>query len=193
MVTRNRARLVDPLPVHVYLHGGAFTRGGIAYRPWQGETMARKQNIVSVIIQYRLGILGFAALPELEALTTGPGSGLYGLLDQTLALKWVKAHIGAFGGDPARITLGGESAGGHSVCFHLAYPPSQRLFTQAVMASFACPLPKPAGAGATYTRRLIDTNPGAGCSAMRGAALVGCLRALHEGRLLHVSRARLGV
>ena len=105
---------VGSLPVLVYFYGGGFAAGdGSEYR-YDGESMAR-HGIVAVTVNYRLGIFGFMAHPELTAGSAHHASGNYGLLDQVAALEWVKRNIAAFGGNPDHVTIGGESAGSMSV------------------------------------------------------------------------------
>jgi para-nitrobenzyl esterase len=119
------------LPVLVYFYGGGFTAGdGSEYR-YDGESMA-KRGIVAVTVNYRLGIFGFLAHPELTKESAHHCSGNYGLLDQHAALEWVQQNIAAFGGDPARVTIAGESAGSISVCAQMASPLSKGLFAGAI-------------------------------------------------------------
>lgn len=119
------------LPVLVYLYGGGFTCGdGSEYR-YDGESMA-KRGIVAVTVNYRLGVFGFLAHPELTKESPHHSSGNYGLLDQHAALEWVKQNIAAFGGDPGRVTIAGESAGSISVCAQMASPLSKGLFAGAI-------------------------------------------------------------
>ncbi|RFA27974.1 hypothetical protein CAI21_13730 [Alkalilimnicola ehrlichii] len=122
----------ENLPVMVWIHGGAFTggSGGAAYDP----TRLVKQDIVVVSINYRLGALGFLAHPALVD-EQGGTAGAYGLLDQKLALEWVQENIGAFGGNPANVTIFGESAGGHSVLSLMASPLTEGLFHKAIVQS----------------------------------------------------------
>jgi para-nitrobenzyl esterase len=119
------------LPVLVYFYGGGFSAGdGSEYR-YDGESMARR-GIVAVTVNYRLGILGFFAHPDLTKESPHHSSGNYGLLDQHAALEWVQQNIAAFGGDPARVTIAGESAGSISVCAQMASPLSKGLFAGAI-------------------------------------------------------------
>ncbi len=121
----------DRLPVLIYFHGGGFVTGdGSEYR-YDGESMAR-QGIVVVTVNYRLGIFGFFSHPELTRESPHNASGNYGFLDQNAALKWIKANIGNFGGNPERITIGGESAGGSSVNAHMASPLSKHIIAGAI-------------------------------------------------------------
>ncbi len=125
------------LPVMVWIHGGAYTLGSGS--DYDASTFARKHGVV-VTLNYRLGALGFLALPALTG-EGGGASGNYGLLDQQAALKWVQANIAAFGGDPGSVTIAGESAGGMSVCAHLASPGSAGLFRKAIIQSGLCTSP----------------------------------------------------
>lgn len=119
------------LPVLVYFYGGGFIAGdGSEYR-YDGESMA-KRGIVAVTVNYRLGIFGFLAHPDLTKESAHHSSGNYGLLDQHAALEWVQQNIAAFGGDPERVTIGGESAGSISVCAQMASPLSRGLFAGAI-------------------------------------------------------------
>ncbi len=122
------------LPVFVYIHGGGFTSGSSA-RDGQ-DLLVRRDGIIGVTLNYRLGALGFLALPQMQAEDRAAGDA--GLLDQQLALRWVRDNVAAFGGDPARVTIGGESAGGYSVCAHLVAPGSRGLFQQALIQSGSC-------------------------------------------------------
>ncbi len=122
------------LPVYVYIHGGGFATGS-GVKDTQ-EKIVQENGVVGVSLNYRLGALGFLALPSLDGGDRQTGD--YGLLDQQAALRWVHANIAAFGGDPDRVTIGGESAGGWSVCAHLAAPGSKGLFAQALMQSGSC-------------------------------------------------------
>jgi carboxylesterase type B len=97
-------------PVYVYIYGGGFSEGSGAVPVYDGEGLARK-GIVVVTFNYRLGVLGFLAHPELTKESPNQASGNYGLLDQIAALRWVRDNIEGFGGDPACVTIGGQSAG----------------------------------------------------------------------------------
>jgi len=124
------------LPVLVYFYGGGFAAGDGSEARYDGESMAQK-GIVAITINYRLGIFGFFAHPELSAETSYHGSGNYGLMDQIAALVWVKKNIAAFGGDPKHITIAGESAGSIAVFGQMASPLSRNLIAGAIGESGA--------------------------------------------------------
>jgi para-nitrobenzyl esterase len=121
-------------PVLVYFYGGGFVAGDGSEPRYDGETMA-KRGIVSVTVNYRLGVFGFMAHPELTKESPNHASGNYGLLDQQAAIQWVRKNIAAFGGDPAHITIAGESAGSWSVSAQLAAPASKDLIVGAIAES----------------------------------------------------------
>lgn len=124
------------LPVLVYFYGGGFVAGDGSESRYDGETLAKK-GIVVVTLNYRLGIFGFFAHPELTKESPNNASGNYGLLDQNAALVWVKKNIAAFGGDPNKITIAGESAGSISVSAQMASPLSKNLIAGAIGQSGA--------------------------------------------------------
>ncbi|MGO8816748.1 MAG: carboxylesterase/lipase family protein [Terriglobia bacterium] len=121
-------------PVFVYLYGGGFMEGSAAVPVYDGEGLAKK-GLVMVTINYRLGILGFLALPELTCESGHQASGNYGLLDQIAALRWVHENISHFGGDATRVTIAGQSAGGMSVHDLTASPLARGLFQRAIVES----------------------------------------------------------
>ena len=126
------------LPVLVWIHGGAFYRGSGGDELSDGARLARRTHAIVVTINYRLGALGFLsqrALAKEQGKDTLPAVGL---LDQREALRWVQRNIAAFGGDPAKVTLDGESAGAWSECAQLTMPGSRGLFAQAIIQSGAC-------------------------------------------------------
>ncbi len=124
----------EKLPVLIYFYGGGlFTGDGSEFR-YDGESMARK-GIVTLTVNYRLNVFGFMAHPELSAESPHHGSGNYGFLDQLAALEWVRDNIAAFGGDPDRVTIAGESAGSVSVSAQMASPLSKDLIAGAIGSS----------------------------------------------------------
>jgi para-nitrobenzyl esterase len=160
-------------PVMVWIHGGAFVNG--SSNVYDARWLAARGDIVVVTVNYRLGTLGFLAHPSLGA----PGDvGNYGLADQQAALRWVRDNISAFGGDPQKVTLAGESAGAMSVCDHLVAPASSGLFRAAVIQSGPCQaqadLP-------TAQQRSLEYAAGVGCGDPATAA--DCLRALPTDKL----------
>ena len=120
----------EKLPVLVWIHGGAFREGSGGALQFIGETLAAK-GIVVVTINYRMGALGFMAHPELTR-EQGGVSGNYGLMDQIAALRWVHENIAAFGGDPEKVTIDGQSAGSMSVSAMLATDQTRGLFRAAI-------------------------------------------------------------
>jgi para-nitrobenzyl esterase len=129
-------RTTKDLPVLVYYYGGGFVAGDASEPRYDGESMAKK-GIVVVTVNYRLNIFGCLALPELSAEAPYKASGNYGLLDQVAALKWVQKNIAAFGGNPRKVTIAGESAGSISVSELMASPLSKNLIAGAIGESGA--------------------------------------------------------
>ncbi len=124
----------DNLPVMVWIYGGGFAMGSTSMPIYNGAQLA-KMEVIVISIAYRVGPLGFLAHPELTAESERKVSGNYGLLDQIAALRWVQRNIKAFGGDPGRVTIFGESAGGISVSMLAASPLAKGLFQRAVCQS----------------------------------------------------------
>ena len=124
----------EHLPVLIYFNGGGLMAGSGSEARYAGDAMARK-GIISITANYREGIFGFFAHPQLSKETTYKGSGNYGFMDQVAAIKWVKDNIEAFGGATNRITIVGESAGSMSVSALMASPLCQGLFAQAMGSS----------------------------------------------------------
>jgi carboxylesterase type B len=172
------ARAGDRLPVYFWIHGGGLVNGSSTQH--DGTFIVQTTRIVVVSINYRLGVFGFLAHP---ALTSEAGqSGNYGFMDQQAALRWVQRNIAAFGGDPRHVTIGGESAGGFSVCAHLSAPGSQGLFVRAIIESGSCPsqtLAQGEAAGTSIAQSL-------GCTDAATAAT--CLRGQSAGRLVDATR-----
>jgi len=123
-----------PMPVMVWIYGGGFTSGSTAIRSYSGEQLA-KHGVVVVSIAYRVGQMGYLALPELSRESPQHVSGNYGMLDQIAGLQWVQKNIAAFGGDPHKVTIFGESAGGISVSILAASPLAKGLFQGAISES----------------------------------------------------------
>ncbi|TGD80857.1 carboxylesterase/lipase family protein [Hymenobacter wooponensis] len=146
-------------PVLVWIYGGGFMSGGSAVPIYDGAALA-KRGVVVVSINYRVGPFGFLAHPELTKESPHGASGNYGLLDQLAALRWVQENIALFGGDPARVTIAGQSAGAMSVSCLVASPLAKGLFHQAIAESGAAigraypPLAQAEQAGERYGREL---------------------------------------
>jgi|Marorgknorr_s2lv_1036017.scaffolds.fasta_scaffold01623_4 para-nitrobenzyl esterase len=126
----------EGLPVMVWIHGGALTRGSGATKTYDGTNLAQK-NVVLVTINYRLGVFGYFAHPELTQESANNAAGNYGVLDQIKALEWVQDNIASFGGDPSNVTIFGESAGSWSVNLLTASPLAEGLFHKAIGESGA--------------------------------------------------------
>ena len=122
------------LPVMFWIYGGAFTEGSSAIAVYNGAELAKK-GVIVVTANYRVGPLGFLAHPDLTAESGRGSSGNYGLLDQIAALRWVQKNIAAFGGDPAQVTIFGQSAGALSVAALMRSPLATGLFARAIAQS----------------------------------------------------------
>ena len=172
----------ENLPVMVWVHGGAFVfgNGGGEYDP----TRLVQEDVIVVTMNYRLGLLGFMAHPSLDS-----DGGNFGLMDQQQALRWVKENAAAFGGDPANVTLFGESAGGHSVMSHIVSPraKAENLFQRAIVqsGSYAPFQSSKEAAQATGTKAATALS----CSDADTAA--ACLRALPASSFLAVQGSQV--
>ena len=180
-----------PHPVLVWIHGGGLVNGSAAQQ--DGTAFARDTGTIVVTVGYRLGVFGFLAHPALTAESADASSGNAGFLDQQAALGWVQRNIAAFGGDPARVTVAGQSAGGASVCAHLASPESAGLFARAAIHSggFAVPgsgIP-PCGLEALADAEVVGTTFAGEAGCAEPASAPACLRALSAPDLLAASGA----
>ncbi len=163
----------DHRPVMVWIHGGGFANGSGGV--YVANELASRGDIIVVTINYRLGALGFLAHPALGP----PGDvGNYGLADQQAALRWVRDNIAKFGGDPGKVTVAGESAGGASVCDHLVAPDSAGLFRAAIIQSGPCQAQVALPAAEKIS---LDYAAEVGCGQPESAAQ--CLRALPADKL----------
>ena len=133
-------RNTKDLPVLVYFYGGGFVAGDASEYRYDGESMAKK-GIVAVTVNYRLNVFGFLAHPDLSKEAPYKASGNYGVLDQLAALQWVQKNIAAFGGDPNKVTIAGESAGSLSVSLQMASPLAKDLIAGAIGESGAAIVP----------------------------------------------------
>ena len=173
----------DKRPVMVWIHGGAWTRGSGSTPTYDGAALARK-GVVVVTTNYRLGPLGFMAHPELTAESAQHASGNYAILDHIAALKWVQKSIAAFGGNPANVTIFGESAGSWSVNVVQATPLAKGLFHRAIGES---------GAQFARNQKLADAEKGGLALAKAvGADSLTALRAVPAEKLLEVQSFRSG-
>lgn len=168
------------LPVLLWYHGGGLAFG--AGSQYHGQALAGLTNTIVVTINYRLGALGYLALPQLDATSPKLGSGNYGLLDQIQALKWIRANIAAFGGDPWRVTIAGESAGGQSVCGVLGSPLAKGLFARAIIESLPCEGSPLAGSRAAVEKTSEKFAAAAGCADT--TTVVACLRRASPATLI---------
>jgi carboxylesterase type B len=166
-------------PVYVFIHGGGLVNGSSNQADM--AALVRATGVIGVSFNYRLGVLGFLGLPGLTA--EGAESGNYGFQDQQAALGWIRRNVAAFGGDPARITVGGESAGGWSVCGHLVAPGSRGLFSQAMIQSGSC---------VSRTQQQAETSGTALATAV-GCTNVACLRNTSVARLIDAPSGGFGL
>src|SRR5476649_1011004 len=173
----------DKRPVMVWIHGGAWTRGSGSTPTYDGAALAKK-GVVVVTTNYRLGPFGFLAHPELTAESAQHSSGNYAILDHIAALKWVQKNIAAFGGNPANVTIFGESAGSWSVNVVQATPLARGLFHRAIGES-----------GAQFARnpKLADAEKGGLALAKAvGAESLKALRSVDAEKILAVQSFRSG-
>uniref|UniRef100_A0A8D3DI17 Carboxylic ester hydrolase n=1 Tax=Scophthalmus maximus TaxID=52904 RepID=A0A8D3DI17_SCOMX len=167
-----------PAPVLVWIYGGGFSSGTSSLEMYNGHFLSKSEGVVVVSMNYRLGALGFLSLPDNENIR-----GNAGLLDQRLALQWVANNIAAFGGDPSKVTLFGESAGSASVGFHLLSPGSHGLFQRAVMESGS---PNACWATTSQTEswnRALVLATSLGCPESNSAKLEACLQQADPGKI----------
>ena len=171
----------ERLPVLVYFYGGGFIAGDGSEPRYDGEALARR-GVVAVTLNYRLGLFGFLAHPELSKESPHHASGNYGLLDQAAALRWVRENVAAFGGDPRRVTVAGESAGSASVSAQMASPLSRDLIAGAIGESGsvlstmrAVPLAQAEADGTKFAAEV-------------GAASLAALRALTTEQLMEATK-----
>jgi para-nitrobenzyl esterase len=176
------------IPVLVWIYGGGFSVGGTAVPTYSGEKLAQK-GVLLVSIGYRLGALGFLAHPELSAESPQHVSGNYGLLDMIAALQWIKKNIAAFGGDPDKVTIFGELAGGIAVSQLCASPLAKGLIEGAISESGGSFGPTRSGGGPGENMRpLADAErSGAEFQASAGASSIAELRKLPPEKSLPLS------
>lgn len=177
-----RPKKSGSFPVMFFMHGGGLLVGSGSTGMYQGQRLASAQDVVVVTINYRLGSFGFFSLPELAGEDPEGSSGNQGLLDQVAALKWVRANIAAFGGDPDNITIFGESAGGWSVCNMLVSPLSRGLFHRAIIQSGGCDSTRTVEEGYRDGRNFAEY---AGCG---GPDVLDCMRDIPAGEMLSLQK-----
>ncbi|XP_012688033.2 carboxylesterase 5A-like [Clupea harengus] len=171
----------EKLPVMVWIHGGAYLFG--AASQYDGSVLAAYENLVVVIVQYRLGILGFFSTGDEHA------QGNWGLLDQIAALQWVQQNIGIFGGDPNSVTIAGESAGGMSTSFLVLSPLSKGLFHRAVLQSGSATVAGySTNTPAVFAQMVANVTD---CDSSSTEALVQCLRQKNEEELINVMKKKI--
>jgi len=170
----------ERLPVLVYFFGGGFVAGDGSESRYDGESMAQK-GIVALTVNYRLGVFGFLAHPELTKESPHHASGNYTLLDQNAALVWVKQNIAAFGGDPSKVTIAGESAGSIAVSAQMASPLSRDLIAGAIGESGSI-----LGALSPVPLKQAEEQ-GAKFASAVGASNIGGLRAMTAEQILEAA------
>ncbi len=173
-------------PVFVWIHGGALVSGASSQAIYDGTKLAQQGSVV-VSINYRLGVLGYLAHPELSRQSPLGISGNYGLLDQIEALRWIRQNIAAFGGDQARVTIAGESAGGLSVLYLMVAPAARGLFSKAIAESaymISTPVLKEAKYGAPSAEAA-----GAALMQKLGARDIAALRAMDAQAITNAALA----
>lgn len=181
----------DRIPVLVWIYGGGFNAGATSVPTYSGEVLARK-GVVLVSIAYRVGPFGFLAHPELSAESAHHVSGNYGLLDMIAALQWIKANIAAFGGDPNKVTIFGESAGGIAVSQLCASPLAKGLFEGAISESGGSfGPPRRAGQPGENMRLLADAErDGVALARDAGASSIDELRKMPAEKIMAAQRTR---
>ncbi|XP_041854159.1 uncharacterized protein ces2b [Melanotaenia boesemani] len=166
------------LPVMVWIHGGGFTLGSASM--YDGSALAAYQDVVVVVIQYRLGLLGFLSTGDEHV------SGNFGLLDQVQALRWIKENIHNFGGNPDLVTIFGESAGGMSVSFHLLSPLSDGLFHRAIAESGTAALDLLVGGDPVPMMQMAANS--SGCSLESTKKISECMRSLDINTIITLAK-----
>ena len=179
----------DRVPVLVWIYGGGFNAGATSVPTYSGEVLARK-GVVLVSIAYRVGALGFLAHPALSAESPEHVSGNYGLLDMIAGLQWIKKNIAAFGGDPNKVTIFGESAGGIAVSMLCGSPLAKGLFEGAISESGGSfGPPRPAGLPGENMRLLaVAERNGVQFATTAGASSIEELRKIPPEKLLAATR-----
>jgi para-nitrobenzyl esterase len=180
----------ERLPVMVWIYGGAFVGGATNWPLYDGTHFAKK-GVVLVSVAYRVGAFGFLADPELSR-ESGHGSGDYGLEDQIAALRWVRDNIAQFGGDPRRVTVFGESAGGISVSMLAASPRAKGLYQRAISESGGSLTPPHSGPGQGVPTLKLAEDTGRSFLASLGAKDIEAARELPAERIPKAERTARG-
>ncbi|MEJ1097064.1 MULTISPECIES: carboxylesterase family protein [unclassified Pseudoxanthomonas] len=170
------------LPVMVWIHGGGFFGGSGSQAGTDGSRLTR-QGVIVVTLNYRLGIFGFFAHPELSAESPAKASGNQGILDQIAALRWIQRNIAAFGGDPDRVTIMGESAGANSVAVLVASPLAKGLFQRAIAESGNAALPLDRSENWMFDRTQVEAE-GVAFAHQLGTEHLADLRAIDADTLI---------
>lgn len=175
----------DRIPVLVWIHGGGFAAGAASEQLFNGENLAKK-GVMLVTIAYRLGQLGFLAHPELSAESPNHVSGNYGLLDMIAGLKWIQNNIAALGGDPNKVTIFGESAGGIAVSMLCASPLAKGLFSGAICESGGSFGPASKKSSSGENMRVLQDVEQSGVEFMKkmGASSIAEMRAMDLDKLM---------
>jgi len=171
------------VPLYVFIHGGAFVSGSGLEDWYEPSTLVAMSNIIVININYRLDVFGFFYLKNTAA------NGNQGILDQNLALKWIFENAKNFGGDNSKITIGGESAGGHSVGFHLVYKPSWPYFNNAIIQSGTL-LSRKSKLISTTEATIQSTNISstANCTKSTNEEILQCLKSVDPVTLSKIAR-----
>ncbi|RKS06801.1 para-nitrobenzyl esterase [Nocardiopsis sp. Huas11] len=192
-IWRATERGAEPLPVLVYIPGGGFMTGSGALPLYDGAALASRGEVITVTLNYRLGVLGFLAHPDLADESGGEASGNYGIQDQIAALEWIRDNIAAFGGDPDEVTVAGESAGGESVCLLGATPLAEDLVDRVIGGSGACMgTTGDTEDGAQFDTRETATDAGLRLSEELGGATLEEMRAMPLNRILDAAEPLVG-
>lgn len=177
----------ENLPVMVWVYGGGYTYGAGSHPSYDGEALARR-GVVLVTFNYRLGLLGFMAHPELSAASPHKASGNYALMDIQAALQWVQRNIGAFGGDPSKVTVFGQSAGAFMISTLMSAPSSKGMFAKVILQSGGVMRPM----ASLHEAEKYGSSAGESLAALRAMssdALVARLKELEKGPR-HLTGAR---
>lgn len=187
-IWRSTSPRSEELPVLVYIPGGGFQTGSSALPLYDGEALASRGDVITVTVNYRLGVLGFLSHPDLAAESGVDASGNYGILDQIAALEWVRDNIASFGGDPDRVTIAGESAGGESVCILGTSPLAEGLMDGIIAGSGACMgTTGDTENGDQFDARDTAEDAGSRLSEQLGDASIEEMRAMPVDRLLEAA------